>query len=311
MAKYPSEHERYQKRLQELYKRSENAKTVTKKRRFKRPVGTRLPKLKHHIRWAGARRAAPLLLFFLAALALLLYVVSPLSKIKTVTVSGNDQLSVTQAKKDSGVFEGRYIWGVVMAGQSAVKAAKAAHPEIASFSVKVVGPQAVKLKIRENPHIGTVSINGHTYQLFADGQMTRTKQSQGIDYRGFNHHRQALKTAARQVGKMQPAVRREISSITRSPSKINPDRLLLVMNDGNIVYARLTNFGQRMKYYPAIAATMSGKGVVDLQFGAYSYLYGHKDDPAANPTTSSSSASAVANNGQNSGQTTTAVSGVN
>lgn len=310
MAKRQTEHERYQKRLQELYQRSASAKQATQKRRLKHPAGSRLPKLKHHIRWSSTKRAVPLLLVFTVILLLLVYVVSPLSKITSVKVVGNDELTTSQAEKYSSVYPGRYIWGVVINSSSAVKRATQAHPELSTFSVKMTGPQAVQLKVKENPHIGTVSMNGHTYELFGDGQMARTNRSQGIDYRGFDKHNEELREAAKQVGQMQPAVRRGISSITRSPSKIDPDRLILVMSDGNMVYARLTNFGTRMKYYPAIVATMSGKGVVDLQFGAYSYLYGHKDDPTANPSSSSSSSQDGDNNGQNAGQPTTGISGV-
>lgn len=305
MAKKPSEHERYQKRLQELYQRSSQAKVTTRKRRFKRPPASRLPKLKHHIRFVSAKRALPLLLVFTAILALLIYIVSPWSKITAVKVVGNDELTSSQCQSYTQVHPGRYIWGVLAGADQQARRASERHPEIATYTVKMTGPQAVTLKVKENPHIGTVSMNGKTYQLFGDGQMAKAKQASGIDYRGFNNHNAELRQAARQVGKMQPAVRRGISSITRSPTKVDPDRLMLVMSDGNLVYARLTNFGTRMKYYPAIVATMSGKGVVDLQFGAYSYLYGHRDDPAANPTSSSSSSP---NTGQNQQQQTTGIS---
>lgn len=46
------------------------------------------------------------------------------------------------------------------------------------------------------------------------------------------------------------------------------------MNDGNTVYATMDTFGSKINYYPGIAAQMPTKGVVDLQYGAYSYAYG-------------------------------------
>ena len=49
------------------------------------------------------------------------------------------------------------------------------------------------------------------------------------------------------------------------------------MRDGNTVYGDLNTIGDKMGYYPAIAASMKNKGIIDLQVGAYSYDYGSKD----------------------------------
>ncbi len=48
------------------------------------------------------------------------------------------------------------------------------------------------------------------------------------------------------------------------------------MTDGNTVLATLKTFGKKMIYYPGIAAQMQTKGIIDLQYGAYSYGYGSK-----------------------------------
>jgi cell division protein FtsQ len=43
------------------------------------------------------------------------------------------------------------------------------------------------------------------------------------------------------------------------------------MNDGNQVLATTTSFARKMKYYPEIKAQTSGKVMIDLQVGAFSY----------------------------------------
>ena len=86
---------------------------------------------------------------------------------------------------------------------------------------------------------------------------------------------------ATQFVTLELTLRQNISQITFSPVKDNAKRLVIVMDDGNTVYATQDTFGKKISFYPGIAAQMPDKGIVDLQFGAYSYKYGtnaQKDD---------------------------------
>ena len=75
---------------------------------------------------------------------------------------------------------------------------------------------------------------------------------------------------------MPKYIRQSISEVSYSPTKLNPDRLKLIMNDGNTVLVRADTLGEKMKYYPSIVSKMKGNGIIDLQYGAYSYNYGNK-----------------------------------
>ena len=83
-----------------------------------------------------------------------------------------------------------------------------------------------------------------------------------------------VKKLAKEYVLLELTLRQNISQIIFSPNKDNANRLIIIMNDGNTVYATLNTFGEKINYYPGIAAQMPAKGIVDLQFGAYSYAYG-------------------------------------
>ena len=62
-----------------------------------------------------------------------------------------------------------------------------------------------------------------------------------------------------------------ISEIHFTPTKSDPTKLLLYMNDGNQVIANAETLAKKLAYYPSIVAKMNYQGIIDLEVGAYSY----------------------------------------
>mgnify|MGYP001068670882 FL=1 len=80
-----------------------------------------------------------------------------------------------------------------------------------------------------------------------------------------------LKLAVTKIQELPTELKKSVSEIHYDPSKVNPDRIKLYMNDGNEVIADLSTLTKKMKYYPQIATKMEQKGIVDLEVGAFSY----------------------------------------
>ena len=208
----------------------------------------------------------------------MIYIISPLSKINTLHVTGNHDLTKEQVEKNTNIYPGRFIWGVYLTRHQLIKQAVRKNPQIKSLRIEVTGPQFLRISVKENALLGTAVMNNDTYAVLADGQLQRTKTADnGIAYKRFDGHKKALAATAAQLGKLKPAIRNGISSVSYQPTKEYPDRVIIYMRDGNTVYGDLNTIGDKMGYYPAIAASMKNKGIIDLQVGAYSYDYGSKD----------------------------------
>ena len=275
---YVSEHQRYAKRLAELEERSRQAHQQAQQKQTKRPIGKKLPRMRHHHYRKNGERVFKLVLLFGLVLLLMLYVISPLSKLQSVTVNGNKELTAEKVERAVRVYPGRFIWGVYFTRQQLCKEARGAQPRITSAKIKVTGPRSMRVMVRENPLIGTATLGKHEYAVLADGHLQETTaKDSGTDYRQFTGHRSDLKLVARQIGKLKPAIRTGISAVVYQPTKQMPDRIVLYMRDGNTVLANTATVGEKMAYYPGIAANMKKNGVVDLQVGAFSYDYGSKD----------------------------------
>lgn len=276
--RYVSEHQQYAKRLAELEKRSAQARRKAAAKPAHH-IGYRLPHLRWHFYKTNGERVFKLVFLFGVVLLLMLYILSPLSKVKTVAVQGNDQLSQLRIEHATRVYPGRFIWGVWVHQRQICQQAQLRQPRLAHVKIRVTGPQSICLVVRENALLGTTHLGHQNYAVLANGQLQKvTNHYQvGINYRCFAGHRQALKQVARQLGKLKPAVREGISTVVYQPTKEMPDRIVLYMRDGNTVLANQHTVGKKMSFYPAIAANMKQAGVIDLQVGAYSYAYGSKD----------------------------------
>lgn len=275
--RYVSEHQQYAKRLTELEKRSAQAQRVASK--SVHHIGYRLPQLRWHHYKINGERVFKLVFLFGIVLLLALYVISPLSKVKTVTVKGNDQLNQLRIEHATQIYPGRFIWGIWIHQQQICRQTRLRQPRLASVKIKITGPQSVYLTVRENALLGMAHLGQENYAVLADGRLQKvtSKYQVGINYQYFTGHRQALKQVARQLSKLKPAVRDGISTVVYRPTKEMPERIILYMRDGNTVLANQHTVGNKMSYYPAIAANMKQAGVINLQVGAYSYTYGSKD----------------------------------
>lgn len=269
------EHQRYSQLLTELEQRStKNLEAAKPKER----IGHKVRGIKLYRYFTNGERVLKLILLFGIVLLLMLYVISPLSKVRTITVTGNSELSQKQVEDATQVHPGRYIWGVAASKKSISRQAHQRNPQVKSVAVKVTGAQSLQLTVTENPVVGTVEIGQRDYNVLANGQLQLAKSDKSkIRYQHFAGNRQKLTKTAVQIGQLKPVIRNAISSVNYQPAKDAPNRLIIYMRDGNTVYANMNTVGKKMAYYPAIAATMKQAGVVDLQVGAYSYSYGSRD----------------------------------
>lgn len=269
------EHQRYAQRLTELEQRSAEG---AKNNRPAERIGHKVRGIKLYRYLTNGERVLKLILLFGTVLVLMLYIISPLSKVKSIRVVGNAELSQAQVEAATQVHPGRYIWGVMATHKAISQQAHQRNPQVKSVAIKATGARSLQIQVKENPIVGTVEIGQKDYNVLANGQLQLAKDDNSkIQYQHFGKDRQKLKKTAVQIGRLKPVVRNGISAISYQPTKNAPNRLVIYMRDGNTVYANMNTVGKKMAYYPAIAATMKKAGVVDLQVGAYSYSYGSHD----------------------------------
>lgn len=231
-----------------------------------------IPQSKHII-----TRKRPLQLWLsLAVFAVLIVglilILQPWRTIKNVSVAST-VVSKEQIKKYVNVSQKTPYWRLV--GQQTFIENRLQSQSDKVDSVKVtLKDDDVLFTVVERINAGFVQQKGQWYAINQQGNWHQISQPDGDApvYSGFKSDAVLSKTAVI-FSNLEAALRQNISQIIFSPTKDNPKRLKIIMADGNTVLATTTTFGQKIVYYPGIAAQMKAKGVVDLQFGAFSYNY--------------------------------------
>lgn len=274
------EHQRYARRLAKL--EAQSAAAFDRRRRYQEQgIGSRVVGIKRAQRVDNSRRVLSILVPFLIIMLLALYIVSPLSKIKKIQVTGNQDLSAAKVESAAQIKKRALIWRVLFQQKKLEQTAQKANPQVKTLKVSLTGPQSIKIKVTEYPIIGVIEHNGVNQLLIGNGRLTPVKNrsiSNFVRYAGFEHHEKIMQQTARQIGRLPAAIRGGISEVTFAPTTSDTKRLRIYMNDGNEILVRSDNLNQKMRYYPSIASKMKANGVVDLQYGAFSYSYGTKDE---------------------------------
>ena len=184
-----------------------------------------------------------------------------------------------QVQAATQVRPGRFIWATLAMKPARLTQIQHRNSQLKQVKIILTGPQSVEIAVKEYDVIGLVNAGKRPQLLLSNGKFRPVtgQVDQFVAYAGFNDHYPMLKTTAKRIGKLAPAVRNGISEVTYSPTTLDKQRLKLLMNDGNTVFVKASEIDEKMSYYPSIVANTDGNRVINLEFGAYSYEYSSKD----------------------------------
>lgn len=258
--------EAYQKQQQRAQKKPQP--TIEKK----------LPRLKKLRRKNLMGRLAVLLTLLGVVLLTALYFVSPLSHVGLISVSADKHstLAEQRAIDASGIKSSDLVLGVLLHQDKIEKQMQQREPKVKQVTFKVHGLRNVELKLQTYKTMGLLMRHERYYPILENGAIAHDSTAQPVNnhsvYRNFKAGKK-LQQMIKQYRQLPATVRNSISEIQFSPTKLNPQRVHLYMNDGNQVYATISTFAKKMRYYPDIAKEMQKKGTVNLEVGAYSYPF--------------------------------------
>ncbi|WP_239254622.1 cell division protein FtsQ/DivIB [Listeria ilorinensis] len=247
---------------------AENRKVVS--------IEKRIPELKKYRRKKLIRHLAILIGFFAILILITLYFISPYSKVDTIYVSGNRQLTEDEVRKASGIKQGEYVFAI---NSSNVSDQLEKNELIKKAKVEKSGINDYRITITENKTVGYEEKDGGYYDILENGVMLDNKKTSfpiGNEplFVGFKNG-QVLKDMVSQLNKLDEDIQGAISEIHLEPTDSDPEHIRLYMNDGNQVVASINSFADKMQYYPSIAAQLNEgqRGVIDMEVGSYFQSY--------------------------------------
>lgn len=233
-------------------------------------IEDRIPKLKQMRKRKANRRLIFYLSIFFVLISIIIYLQSPLSHIKTITVKGNTFVTKEEIVNKSGLQSNTNIWSV---NQEEIERSIRELAVVDTVKVTRKIPWTVEIEVLEYDRVGYVK-NGHEfYPVLGNGETLNAVEKpigdaplilEFTDETYLNRMTEELKDLPKNILNL-------ISEIHWSPVEQDPNKITLYMNDGFVVSGTIRDFANKMQVYPSITSQLdpSEKGIIHIGVGAY------------------------------------------
>ena len=221
--------------------------------------------------------SAPLLKKMWPALAIVvlvfvgsLYLISPLSKISTFSVSGNANESSEQVALASGIQTSDSIFNILNNKEKIEATIEQKFPRISAVTINYCN--RFEVIVKEHTNSVYVKRNDQTYLVLNNGYVITTpvdatKLEKLPVLQNFND--EEVKTFVNAYETLKPAIKSLMTNVTKTPTDATKDFIAIDMSDGNQVRVSLSQLADRLPYYPSVAKQVQAPQVVDMEAGIY------------------------------------------
>jgi cell division protein FtsQ len=241
-------------------------------------IEDRIPKLKQQRKQKANRRFILFILTFSLLILLIIYLETPLSKVKNVEVSGNVNVPSDEIISLSGIDQQTNFWSVNK--EKTIKALKK-HKEVKGANIVKIFPHTIRIEIEEMKRVAYVSNGSSFYPVLENGETLDGQKSVkvpdapilfGFDDAEFAH------LMTEQLTNLPHSISNSISEVHYTPEKMDPYIITLFMNNGYEVRASMKTFAEKMRSYPMIVKELNPKvkGIIHLEVGSYFEPYSKK-----------------------------------
>ncbi|MGX0002002.1 cell division protein FtsQ/DivIB [Staphylococcus cohnii] len=215
-----------------------------------------------------------ILLFII--LLILIYMFTPLSKINSVAIEGNDNVSKTSIKKAIDVKDDSrmYTYSTSTAVNNLKENKLIKHAEV----TKVL-PNKLKVKVTESQIVGLVKKKDDYVPILEDGTELENYEDSNVTddgpvLEGFKKEKK--EKMIQELSKMPAKVRGMIAEVQYDPQENLQNQIKLFTTDEIQIVGNINTIGNKMKYYPQMSQSLerdeSGSlkksGYIDLSVGA-------------------------------------------
>ena len=224
-------------------------------------------------------RAVTILVPSFLVLFLSIYLLTPLSTLKHIEVTGTVQTTADQVKEASGIQDSDYTISLLLNKDKHAEMVKSNH-WIESAKIVYQFPVHFTIEVKEY-EIVAYSVSGDNYYpILSSGSIESTAVTAANlpeKYISvlFNDEEQ-IKTLISQLNDVSPEIKQEIEKIELAPSKVTSDLLKITMNDSDEILVPLSELGKKLPYYSKIKPQLTVPSGIDMEVGIYSYSLADK-----------------------------------
>ena len=219
-------------------------------------------------------RAVTILVPSFLILFLSIYLLTPLSTLKHIEVTGTVQTTADQVKEASGIQDSDYTISLLLNKDKHAEMVKSDR-WIESAKIVYQFPVHFTIEVKEF-EIVAYSVSGdNDYPMLSSGSIESTAVNAANlpeKYISvlFNDEEQ-IKTLISQLNEVSPEIKQEIEKIELAPSKVTSDLLKITMYDTDEILVPLSELGKKLPYYSKIKPQLTVPSGIDMEVGIYSY----------------------------------------
>lgn len=218
------------------------------------------------------RRLTSVLVPAFLGLLLALYMMTPLSKIKQVTVEGVNQTDSQSVLKASGLKDSDYTLATIFNRSRLAQSIAKNDVWVKSATVDYQFPFTFSIKVKEYSIVAYAQTDQGYVPILESG--TRLNSVEATDlpdaFTTINlENGKYLSSLIRKLTKMDKSLISEIKVITLADSKTTPDLLNLEMQDGNTVRVPLSQIDKKLPYYDKIKDSLKDNHIIDMEVGIF------------------------------------------
>ncbi len=224
-------------------------------------------------------RAVSVLVPSFLILFLSIYLLTPLSTLKHIEVTGTDHTTPDQVREASGIKDSDYTISLLLNKDKHAEMVKSNH-WIESAKIVYQFPVHFTIEVKEF-EIVAYSVSGDNYYpILSSGSIESTAvHSDSLPEKYisvlFNDEEQ-VKSLISQLNDVSPEIKQDIEKIELAPSKVTSDLLKITMNDSDEILVPLSELGKKLPYYSKIKPQLTVPSGIDMEVGIYSYSLADK-----------------------------------
>ncbi|HHU65872.1 FtsQ-type POTRA domain-containing protein [Streptococcus sp.] len=225
---------------------------------------TPLQKAIHH--------ALPVLITSGLVLLISIFLVTPFSKKKVVTVSGVSVASQDEVIKDSGIKASDYVFSMILHHSTYEKNIISKNKLVKSASLNYRFPNKFDIAVKEYNIVAYAQTDDGYQPILENGTRLNVVGASELpdSFLTINlSSEKDIKTLIKAFSKLDKDLVNQIQIISSADSSTTSDLLKLEMHDGNVVRVPLSEITKKLPYYLKIKDGLPENSIVDMEVGIF------------------------------------------
>lgn len=219
------------------------------------------------------QRYIPIVIINLLIIIIMGYLISPLSKVATISVKGNEAVYDQQIIEESGIRSKDSI--IELMRKKEMTAGNIVHnlPQVSESSVDISGFNEVVIQVKEYNTVAYIAKDNSYLRVLENGTVLDEEYNVSIGNQPVLtkfEEGESLDKMIEELSKVDMPILNLISEIELVTDRENSLFIRVYMNNGNRVLSLIPTFSEKIPYYPQMVKAVNGKkGVFDMEAGVY------------------------------------------